>query len=184
MRLPIACAALALLAGCQAPISSNLVQDVGTAVTTLPGTAGLRSGIATDIQDTQYNFNQAVQVGALSPNDPAPGCVNSIVALTGLGGVGPVTASFVPKVDGPASLASVAYIRLQQANGLGGNISAQIPVACLALIGKLNVDGLQQLNKAAISAIPIPGVSSVLHSLPVPLARPNAEGANPSLGGK
>ena len=182
-KLLAACATVALLAGCANPpaISSNPVQDVTSALTSLGGSQ-LQTQAGNDISAAQYDFNQAVVVGALTSSDPAPGCLNAVATATGLGGVGPVSASFVPKMVGPASIAAVAYIRLQQASGLagGGNISALIPVSCLALIGKLNIDGLQQINKAAIGAIPIPGVSSVLGNLPIPLANaPNA-----SLGGK
>lgn len=166
----IAATALCLaLAACNAPISKNPIQDITSQI------AGAQ--VQTDLADTQSNFAQAIQVGALSANDPAPVCVNQAVAALGLGAPNP---SFTPKVSGVFSFASVAYIRAQQIKALAGSGSLTVPPACLQILGQMQLDALA----AAIKGLPGGGVLPVLNTSPiaVPAAAP-AAAVNLSLNG-
>lgn len=167
-------ASVAVLAGCTAPISKSLPQDVLSQA----ASGAIGSQVQTDIASTQYNFAQAVQVGALSANDPAPTCVNQAVAALGLGAANP---SFTPKIDGVFSFASVAYIRAQQIKALAGSGSLQVPPACLQILGQMQLDALA----AAFKAAPGGGLLPTLTTSPLPAVAPvpAAALANPSLDG-
>ena len=137
------------------PISSNVIKDVTSSVNSPLAPVG--GTIIQGLQDASFNFDNAVVVGALTKDDPAPGCAHGILQDLGAdvtnttAGSTPVPmtgtspTSFTPKVSDLISFGSVAYIRLQQAKTLqGGGLT--VPVSCEAIIGKVVIDGA---NKAA-----------------------------------
>lgn len=108
--------------------------------------------VITDLQSAAYNLDNAVAVGALLADDPAPACVHAVLKQAGVEVDGQVVEqkSFVPKKDGLASAGSIAYILAQQAKrGLG--VKPVVPMDCKALIGTLVIDGIE----AAKSAVPV-----------------------------
>jgi hypothetical protein len=152
------------------PISNQPVASAAQAVEqALP--APLQSTIATDLTDTQYNFTQAVAIGVLPASDPAKGCVDAVVtALTPPAPApGAPANSFQPKVDGLASGASVAYILAQQAQAAKTSLSQSLPPQCVALIGKLVVDGAQLAGKGAINLSTGGVLGTINAALPIPL---------------
>lgn len=145
------------LAACTSPtpISSNPIKDIATSPNNPLAPAG--ATIIQGLQDASFNFDNAVVVGALGKDDPAPGCAHGILQDLGADVVnsttgsvpvatgGTVSNSFAPKVSDLISFGSVAYIRLQQAKAAaGGGIT--VPVSCEAIIGKVVIDGA---NKAS-----------------------------------
>lgn len=130
------------------------------ALTACASTPGLISGndqspvkitnptIVTDLQSATYNLDQAVAVGALTADDPAPKCLHDVLVKAGIevpAGAPPVK-SFVPKYDGAASAGAVAYILAQQAKAtLGKGIT--VDVSCEALLGRVVIDGANNAAK-------------------------------------
>ena len=168
--------ALGLLAGCTAPISNSLPNDILNQA----ASGAIGQQVQNDLTATQYNLNQAVAVGALSANDPAPTCVNQAVAVLGLGAQGK---SFTPQLAGVVSAASIAYIRAQQVKALAGSGTLQVPPACLQVLGQMQLDALA----AAIKAAPGGGLLPLLSTSPiaVPAAVPaSVAEPNPSLNGR
>ena len=129
---------LVLLTSCSTPISGNPAQDVAQVL--IP-----KVGI-TDLQDAAWNFDQAMAVGALTPDDPASPCLHQ--ALQEIGAEGPPAPSFKPRQGGLVSAASIAYIRAQQLKRMQGGVQA--PVSCDALVGRLMIDQL----KGAVKLLP------------------------------
>ncbi|MDE2469770.1 MAG: hypothetical protein KGL35_13790 [Bradyrhizobium sp.] len=180
--VPIVCVSAVALAGCTAPISNSLPNDILSSA----ASGAIGQQVQSDLAATQYNLVQAVAVGALSPNDPAPACVNQAVATLGLGAQGK---RFTPQLAGVVSAASIAYIRAQQVKALAGSGTLQIPPACLQILGQMQLDALA----AAIKAAPGGGLLPVLSTAPVsapaaPAAAPVppppvAAEVNPSLDG-
>jgi hypothetical protein len=111
--------------------------------------------IVTDLQSAAYNLDNALAVGALAANDPAPGCLHGILVKAGIeipaGTVAPK--SFAPKNDGVASAGAIAYILAQQAKQItkGG---FTVDPSCEALLGRVVIDGVTAVNKTVLS---IPG---------------------------
>jgi hypothetical protein len=137
---------LAFLSGCTTQISASPINDVtgGTAA------AGV---LAKDFQSAAWNLDQAVSVGALAADDPAPACLHAI--LTDLGMEGPPPPSFTPRNDGLVSAGSILYIRAQQLKKIqGGGIT--VPVSCEAVIGRFTMDAVKAGVKIGASFIPIP----------------------------
>lgn len=135
-----------LLSACVS--TPNKIQG-GTADTTSPVVIPVTNPtIATDLQSASYNLDQAVTVGALSKDDPAPKCLHGVLQQAGLESTpGAAQAqSFVPKNDGVASLGSIAYIQVQQAKQLTGR-GVTVPVDCKALLGQFVIDGLTTASK-------------------------------------
>ena len=136
-----------MLAGCSS-VSGNVVQDVVNP----PNKDDLvAKAIIQGIQNATYNFDMAVQVGALPKSDPAAGCFHNLETQLGIDPQNPPPAgsSFTPKVTDVISLGSVLYIRAQQLQSLqGGGI--QVPSDCKALIGTVTMDAL----RAGIKGLP------------------------------
>lgn len=105
--------------------------------------------IATDLQSASYNLDQAVAIGALAADDPAPKCVHGILQQAGIEVPAGMSApqSFTPKNDGVASLGAIAYIQIQQARQLTGR-GITVPMDCKALIGQFVIDGLSAAGKS------------------------------------
>ena len=101
------------------------------------------SFLAKDLIAAAYNLDQAVLVGALPADDPAPVCVHGVLINAGIelppGTTAP--ASFEPKREGLVSSGAIAYIKLQQLKAQSGKV-LKVPVSCKALIGQIVVDGL------------------------------------------
>jgi len=95
---------LLTLAGCaETPISANIAKDV------LPSGPGTLGGVVVEgLVNATWNLDQAVVVGALKADDPAPKCFHSILKQLGVdpaqtAAPGP---SFVPKVSDLISAAA------------------------------------------------------------------------------
>jgi len=101
------------------------------------------SALAKDLVSAAYNLDNAVLVGALPADDPAPACVHGVLINAGIelppGTTAP--ASFEPKRDGLVSAGAIAYIKIQQLKAQSGKV-LKVPVSCKALIGQIMVDGL------------------------------------------
>lgn len=115
---------------------------------------GGNATIAKDLQGASYNLDQAVAIGALQPDDPAPLCLHDVLIKAGLEiPIGaPAVKSFEPKKDGVASAGAIAYILAQQAKSVK---PLEVSVSCEQMVGKIVIDGAKVLNKAAPS---IPGL--------------------------
>lgn len=105
--------------------------------------------IVTDLQSAAYNMDNAVAVGALQANDPAPACIHDVLVKAGIeipaGAVAPKT--FVPKNDGAASAGAIAYIIAQQAKQIS-KTGVSVDPSCEALLGRVVIDGVKAVNKA------------------------------------
>ena len=118
---------LLLLAGCST-ISTN------------PVAVSADSRVGKDLVAAAYNLDQAVAIGALKPDDPAPKCVHGVLIQAGIEvppGT-PAPGSFTPQKEGLVSIGSIAYIKAQQLKG----VKLVVPVDCKALIGQMVIDGL------------------------------------------
>lgn len=133
--------AATLLVGCATPISKSLTTDIAA---TVPNDRGA-SAIIQGLQDSAFNFDEAVRVGALDATDPAPGCVHGVLKDLGVeasAGTAP-PAVFTPRVSDLLSAGSVLYIRVKQAERLAGT-SVVVPTDCKALVGQLIIDVARQ----------------------------------------
>lgn len=114
------------------------------------------STIATDLQSAAYNLDQAVAVGALTADDPAPKCVHDVLVKAGIelpaGQAAPK--SFTPKHDGVASAGAIAYILAQQAKALQGTVG-QVSPNCEALVGRIVIDSAKAAGKAVPTALSV-----------------------------
>lgn len=151
----VACAAL--VSAC----ASTPREIVGTSTTTVNGVTTVNQPsslnitnptIVNDLESAAYNLDNAVTVGALTPDDPAPKCLHDVLRVAGIETPPGTTASqtFVPKNNGVASLGAIAYIQVQQAKRAGGQ-GITVAVDCKALIGQLVIDGATGL--VAISPV-------------------------------
>jgi hypothetical protein len=144
-------ATTAALAGCASTPSkitgSGANTNLAAAAPALPIT---NPTIVTDLQSAAFNLDNAVAVGALSANDPAPKCLHGILQQAGIETPPGATApqSFVPKNDGVASLGAIAYIQVQQAKRFAGT-GVSVPVDCKALLGQFVLDGMSGAAKVA-----------------------------------
>jgi len=132
--------AIFLLAGC---VSTPSV------ITSQPTPPVLKSKtIVSDLQAAAYNLDQAVAIGALPADDPAPKCLHAVLIKAGIEVPAgqPPAKSFEPKNDGLASLGSIAYIQVQQAKALRGE-KTPVSVDCRALLGTFVLDGAAGLAK-------------------------------------
>ncbi len=169
-----------LLASCAnpPPISTNPIQSVVNATGLGSGNDVITQGIA----NAQYNFNQALALGILPASDPAPGCLNSVATLLGIGGTAP--AQFTPKITDLISAGSVGYIYLQQLKAATGG-TLQVSPQCTQLIGQIIIDSTKMNLKLGSGAL---GAGVLTGGIPLPIptlgeAAPTAD-ANPSLDGK
>lgn len=149
--------ALLLLAGClTACVSSpNLIQSTPTnASLPLPITD---PASILDWKTASSTLDQAVAIGALLPDDPAPACVHNVLLQAGIelapGAVAPK--SFVPLHNGPVSDAAVLYIQAQQAKQISSK-GITVSVSCEAIVGRIFIDNLKAVAKVGTSLIPIP----------------------------
>jgi len=104
--------------------------------------------IITDLQSATENLDDAVRIGALPADDPAPKCLHDLLQRAGIEarpGAAPIQ-SFEPKNDGIASLGSIVYIQVQQAKAIAGQITPPSR-DCTSLIGTFVIDGATALSK-------------------------------------
>jgi len=144
------------------PITGNIVNDVANSVVpatpiTGPGgtTAPTDNIVAQGLINAAFDLDSAVQVGALSPTDPAPACVHSILLQAGLenpAGASVTPQSFVPKISDAISAAAVLYIRAQQVAALTNGGLTPSPT-CDQLIGSIVREAVTQFNKTTIGTI-------------------------------
>lgn len=136
--------ALALAACGNVPVSADLKQDIVQAVA---GQSAGQGFVATDLQSAAFNLDEAVRVGALAANDPAPACLHGALKQLGLEGDQAKAESFVPRRDGLVSEGAVLYVRAQQLKKLQG-AGVTVPVGCEALIGRIVLDNAAAVVKA------------------------------------
>lgn len=119
--------------------------------------------IIDDLKGATDNLDQAVAIGALPANDPAPKCFHDVLKQAGIE-VPPGTAppaSFTPHKDGLASLGSILYIQIQQAKAMQNAATAlQVTVDCKALLGQFVLDGAAGLNKVGKTALGLSGLGA------------------------
>jgi hypothetical protein len=105
--------------------------------------------IITDLQSATFNLDQAVAIGALPKDDPAPACLHDFLVKAGIevpAGAAP-QASFTPKNDGIASVGSIVYIQAQQAKAISALGAPAVAVSCKALLGQFVIDGATAVVK-------------------------------------
>lgn len=110
-----------------------------------------------DLKSAAANLDQAVAIGALSKDDPAPACLHDALQKAGIevpAGATPAQ-SFTPANDGAFSLGSIFYIQVQQAKALKGT-TLVVSQSCLALLGQIHLDALTATAKGA--ALPLAGL--------------------------
>ncbi len=171
LRLIIASALIAVLAACAStPDKISSIQQFSppTATSSAPAAAALPIPITNptlvkDLQATASNLDQAVAIGALPKNDPAPGCLHDFLQRAGVElppGAVPAQ-SFKPENAGAFSLGSILYIQVQQAKAAaaGGGITVSQP--CLALVGQIHLDALAATAKGAAGVLGVGGLGSL-----------------------
>lgn len=142
MKMILLVAAALALAGCVS--TPDKISGIQAGVS-MPIT---NSTIVTDLQSAAYNLDNAVAVGALAADDPAPKCLHDVLVKSGieaLPGVEPAK-SFAPKHDGVASAGAIAYIITQQAKQISKN-GVPVDPSCEALVGRIVIDGAHGLKK-------------------------------------
>jgi hypothetical protein len=151
----ICCIVLLSLIGCvSTPEKIQATPTGGSGSLPIPVT---NPTIVTDLQSASYNLDQAVAIGALSPDDPAPGCLHDFLQKAGIENPsGAVPASFAPRNDGIASAGSIVYIQIQQAKAISGQGGVSVAVSCKALLGQFVIDGATATVKGAARLLPLP----------------------------
>lgn len=146
---------LAILAGCATP------PPITSQPSTLPIPIPQDSTVATGLQNAAFNLDQAVAIGALPADDPAPVCVHGFLQQAGLEALpgAPPSRSYTPKVSDLISAGSVLYIRAQQARAAG---PYQPPAGCDAILGRLVREAAAAGLTAATTTIPGAGALQVL----------------------
>lgn len=144
--------ATALLAACASP------PPITNQPAALPIPIKADTTVGTGLVNAAYNLDQAVAIGALAKDDPAPQCVHGFLQQAGLEPVAgaPAAQNFTPKVTDMISAGSVLYIKAQQARG---QRPYQPPVGCDAILGSL----VRQAATAGFTAATttIPGVGAL-----------------------
>lgn len=139
MKVLIAAAAVAMLAsGCASQI-------------TAPSAGGIvqiskNSTVGEDLLAMGYNLDNAVIVGALPSDDPAPACVHDVLRKAGLETVpGTETPkSFTPQREGVLSEGAIIYIKAQALKSLKG---IEVSPECEQIIGRIVVDNMKAARK-------------------------------------
>ena len=181
--LPIALAGC-LLAGCAHPVPigntpQQTILNTGAAVGGSTAT-GINSQVITGLQDSAYNFDNAMAIGALPANDPASNCVHGVLKQLGAdvvvtpAGYTPVVlpngqpaTSFTPRVSDLISSGSVVYILAQQAKQLqAGGLGASVPMGCTALVGQIVIDAAKAGIKVGAGVFTGGLTSAILPALP------------------
>jgi len=162
-------AAVVALAGCTNP--QPITNQPGSALLNTAENTPAGKVFIQDALDTGYNLNQAVTIGVLPATDLVVGCVNDELTklgfdpATGAPLPGPAVKSFVPKIGGVGSFASVAYIDIHQFQQAGGLSIPDPSPACLAVIGWIHFQALKAAAQGGISLVAGPGLSSILNGL-------------------
>lgn len=118
--------------------------------------------IVSDLEAAAKNLDQAVAIGALAKDDPAPACLHDAMQKAGIElppGTAPAQ-SFEPVNDGVISLGSILYIRAQQLKAAAGQ-GVKISQTCLALIGQIHLDALMATAKVGGAALGLGGAGSI-----------------------
>lgn len=114
-----------------------------------------------DLQSAAANLDQAVAIGALPKDDPAPACLHDALQRAGIeiapGAAAPQ--SFAPANDGVFSLGAILYIQVQQAKALTGK-GITVSQSCLALLGQIHLDALMATAKGARAALTVGGLGA------------------------
>jgi hypothetical protein len=144
----LAVASAFLLPGCA------LMPETITASPTGGGFSITNDVVVNDLKSATYNLDQAVAIGVLDLNDPAPYCLHDVLKRAGIelapGTMPPKT--FQPKYDGLASAGAVAYIEAQKLKKLAGQ-GIQVDASCEALVGRIVIDGMKAARKAVTPSI-------------------------------
>lgn len=124
-------------------ISGNPAADAQKAATSLQNDVVAKK-IVEGIQNASWNFDQALLVGALKKDDPAPPCFHALMLDLGIDPASPPPpgSSFTPRVTDVISFGSVLYIRAQQAQDVQG-AGIKVPPSCDALVSLVIKDALR-----------------------------------------
>lgn len=110
-----------------------------------------------DLKSAASNVDQAVAIGALPKDDPAPACLHDALQKAGIE-LAPgqtVPQSFKPANDGAFSLGTILYIQAQQAKAIRGQ-GINVSQPCLALLGQIHLDALMATAKLGARLLPLP----------------------------
>lgn len=115
-----------------------------------------------DLKSAAQNLDQAVAIGALAKDDPAPECLHDALQKAGIelpaGAAAPQ--SFAPANDGVFSLGSILYIQVQQAKAMSGQRIA-VSQSCLALLGQIHLDAMMATARVARAALGVGGLGGI-----------------------
>ena len=138
--------AFALLAGCASTPEKIVAQPTEAR---LP-IAVTSPGIITAFKADAANLDQAVAIGAIPKDDPAPACLHDFLRRAGIEVPAGTDApkSFAPD---PAGKASILYIQLRQARSTP---RLQIATSCYALLGELHFNAIMDAAKVAVPRLP------------------------------
>jgi hypothetical protein len=119
-----------------------------------------------DLKSAASNLDQAVAIGALPANDPAPACLHDALQKAGIEIAPGATApqSFAPTNDGVFSLGTILYIQVQQAKAMKGQ-GITVSQSCLALLGQIHLDALMATAQVGARMLPLPVPLSALPGL-------------------
>lgn len=153
----VAIAFLAVVLAACGTVSADLKQDIsGGIVKDGPSDLVVRGLI-----DASWNLNEAVRVGALLPDDPAPACLKSTLRDLGVDPDAPAAEplpSFAPRVNGPISGASVLYIRARQLERATAEPDFKLSFECKALVGQIVIDAGRAARRIGSAILPGGGV--------------------------
>jgi hypothetical protein len=133
--------------------------QVGCAATiAAPGASNIAVGpnslVGKDLIDAASIADQAVAIGALPRDDPLPVCLHDALQKLGIEAVPgqPLATppSFEAKAEGVISAGVILYLQLQRLKMLSTGGGLQIDPACYAIIGRIAVDGMRDVNRAAL----------------------------------
>lgn len=144
---------LSMLAGCATPPPIT-----NTPQRELPIPIPADSSVGTGLINAAWNLDQAVGIGALPADDPAPSCVHGFLQQANLEPTpgAPPGKSYTPKVTDMISAGSVLYIRQRQA---AGKAPYKPPASCDEILGAM-------VRQAAVAGFTqatttIPGVAGL-----------------------
>lgn len=114
----------------------------GCAISNAPLGLSQDDSIVKDLKSAAYNLDQAIAIGVLPEDDPAAGCVHSVLSGLGLDDTDTAAQTFMPKRDGLISRGAVLYIRARQLEKAKAT-RADLPSDCKAIIGQIVIDAVK-----------------------------------------
>jgi hypothetical protein len=135
---------IALLTGCASTPSKIVAQPAAGALPiqiTSPG-------IVAALQADAANLDQAVAIGAIPKDDPAPACLHDFLRKAGIE-VAPGAAAAASFEPDPKGKASILYIQIRQARTALNGPGVQIASSCYAILGEMHFNAIIDLARGA-----------------------------------